>query len=391
VEEKTDIQLVTLALGHDKNAFGELVRRYQSLAQGIARRLVGNEDSARDLVQESMLQAFLLLDRLKNRERFKSWLCGIVLNVCRNYLRDRKTHFFSLESLTGGQQFSSVPFGEGTASPIETAEEREIQNIVLQAVKELSADDQKAILSFYYSQLSLREIGAIYGVPVGTIKVRMFRARKKLKEKLLSLYPEIIPQEQRRKTMIKVTISDVVKKECKDNEGHSYVDYVVILHDEDGNRALPIWVGPFEGQSIAIGLTDLQFPRPLTFNFFANILSAIKAKVDQVRIETLRENTFYAIIQVSCGKVTKEIDVRPSDALALAIITNSPIFASEDVLQRAGIVIANNVDSEQSGLKDIINEIANMRSQRQAVGKQLSKEDVEKRNKDLVNSVFGSQ
>jgi bifunctional DNase/RNase len=193
--------------------------------------------------------------------------------------------------------------------------------------------------------------------------------------------------------MIKVTIYDVVKKESKDNEGRSYIDHVVILHDEAGKRALPIWVGPFEGQSIAMALTDFQSPRPLTFNFFANILSAIKAEVDQVRIETLKETTFYGVIRVTCGKVTKEIDVRPSDALALAVITDSPIFASEEVLQRAGIGIAINAATGQSGVKDIINELVKIRSQRQAVGKQLSqlsKEDIEKQKRELLKLVFGS-
>jgi RNA polymerase sigma factor (sigma-70 family) len=390
VEEKTDIELVNLALGRDKNAFGELVRRYQSLAQGIAKRLIGNEDGARDLVQEAMLQAFLVLDQLKNPARFKSWLCGIVFNVCRSYLRDRETSLLSLESLTGGRQFTGFPYAEEITGPVETAEEHEFQKALLQAVQELSPEDRDAILHFYYHQLSLQEIGAINGMPAGTVKVRLFRARKKLKEKLLSRYPEIIPCRERRKIMIKVTIVDVVKKEYLDQEGRSNINYVVVLNDEKGNRALPIWVGPVEGQSIAVGLTDFQLPRPMTFNFFANLLSAINAKVDHIRIETLKDTTFYAVVRVSCGKKIKEIDARPSDALALAVRTDSPIFASEEVLDLAGIDIGKNVTSGPGGAKLITREFESLQSQRQALGLKLSEEAVENQIKELMKSVFGS-
>jgi RNA polymerase sigma factor (sigma-70 family) len=390
LKEKTDIELVTLARGGDKNAFGELVLRYQLLALSVARHLIGNEDTARDLVQEAMLQAFLLLDRLKKPELFKNWLCGIVVNLCRSYIRDRGKNLLSLESLTGGQQFTYLPYSENITSSAETAEEHEFQNALLQVVKELSSDDRDVILHFYYDQLSLQEIGAINNIPVNTVKVRLFRARKKLKEKLFSRNSEIIPYKERRKTMIKVTIVDVVKKGFKDKEGRSFTDYAVVLNDEKGNRALPIWVGPAEGQYIAMGLTDFQFQRPLTFYFFANLLSVINAKVEQVRIEALKGNTFYAIVRVNCGKLTKEIDARPSDALALAIRTDSPIFASEEVFQLAGIDIGKNATSNPSGAKDIIKEFESILSQRQAVGHKLSKEDIENRNKELVKSIFGS-
>jgi RNA polymerase sigma factor (sigma-70 family) len=388
VEEKTDTELVALTLGRDKNAFGELVLRYQILAQSIARHLVGNEDTARDLVQEAMLQAFLFLGKLKNPERFKSWLCGIVVNVCRSYIRDNETNLLSLESLTGGQQFTCLPYSEEINSPAETAEEHEFQNALLQAVKELSSDDREAILFFYYDQLSLQEIGAIANIPISTVKVRLFRARKKLKEKLLSQYSEIIPYRERRNAMVKVTIADVVKKDWKDNEGRPYTDYAVVLNEEKGNRALAIWVGPFEGRSIAMGLTDFQFHRPLTFYFMSNLLSAINTKVDQVRIETLKDNTFYAVVRVSCGKIIKEIDARPSDALALALRTESPIFASEEVLQLAGIDMGKKAISNPAGAKDIMKEFESLQSQRQSVGLKFSQEEAAKRNKEMVEAVF---
>lgn len=391
MKEKSDSMLVILARGGNKNAFGELVLRYQSLASRFAQQLVGNEDNARDLAQEAMLQAFLSIGRLKNPERFKSWLCGIVVNICRSYIRNREINLLSLESLTGGQQFTSFKYTEEITSPAESAEEHEFQNALLKAVQELPSGDRDVILYFYFDQLSLQEIGSINNIPVSTVKVRLFRARKKLKENLLSRYSEILPERERRKIMVKVTIADVVKKEWKDKEGRSYFDYVVVLNDEKGNRVLPIWIGPAEGQAIAVGLTDFQAPRPLTYHFFASLLSAADVKIDQVKIEALKGNTFYAIVRVSCGKITKEIDARPSDALALAMRTKSPIFASEEVLQLVGIDIGKKAISNLTGAKDIINEFESVQRQRQAVATGLSfLEQHENQNKEVTKAVLGS-
>lgn len=107
-EEKTDLELVSLARSGDKQAFGHLIGRYQSMAKGIAMSMIKHEDLAQDLVQEAMLQAYLCLDRLRDDSRFGSWLYGIVLNVCRSHIRDRNARgdhkgvFLSLEAMTGG-------------------------------------------------------------------------------------------------------------------------------------------------------------------------------------------------------------------------------------------------------------------------------------------------
>ena len=83
VEEKTDTELVALARQGDKDAFGQLAHRYQMITQRLAMRLIGQEDRAQELVQDAMLQAYLSLDQLHDAARFKGWLCGIVLNVCK--------------------------------------------------------------------------------------------------------------------------------------------------------------------------------------------------------------------------------------------------------------------------------------------------------------------
>ena len=110
MSHRTDRELVTLARSGDKRAFGALIDRYQSMVFAIAKKMVANSDSAKDLAQEAFLQAYLSLDRLRDVNRFSSWLYGIVLNVCRSYLRSQKTDFFSVEAIAGGLHFDAIPF-----------------------------------------------------------------------------------------------------------------------------------------------------------------------------------------------------------------------------------------------------------------------------------------
>jgi RNA polymerase sigma factor (sigma-70 family) len=368
VEERRDIELVALARKGDKDAFDLLAERHQMTALRFAMRLVRNVDLAQELAQEAMLQAYLSLDRLRDPARFKAWLCGIVSNVCRSHLRDQKVAYFSLEAMAGGLQFDAVPFSGVAATPQEIAEQRELHQTVLDAINVLASKDRDATLFFYYDQLSVREIAALLGTSVGAVKVRLHRARQRLRDTLLSQHPEIVPRKQRRKSMVKVTIADVVKQERTDEEGRSHALHVIVLQDEAGRRALPIWVGAFEGQSIAMGLGEFSASRPMTFNFFASLLRAINAQVEEVRVEMLKEDTFYAVVKIRCGEATSEVDARPSDALALAVLTGSPILAAEDVIERAGVDIpqATKASPARDGVRSILREIEEMQQQMRA-------------------------
>jgi len=392
VEERTDIELVELARKGDKDAFGVLAQRYQVIARRFAMRLVGKEDSAQELAQEAMLQAYLSLDRLRDPARFKSWLCGIVLNICRSHLRDREIAFFSLEAIMGGLQFYAVPLFNVPVTPEKIAEERELHRIVLDAINALTSKDRDATLLFYYAQLSLQEIATLLDISVGAVKVRLHRARQRLKANLLAQHPEIIPREKRRRVMIKVTIADVVKRERKEEEGRTYAPYVIVLQDEAGERALPIWIGLHEGETITMGLNEFSTLRPMTFNFFVSLLQAINAEVEQVRVETLKENIFYAIVKIRCGKKVSEVDARPSDAIALAVLTDSPIFVAEDVLERAGVDIppAAKASPERKGVESILKEIEEWQRQMQAqLRRGIPPEEFAKARDDLMAAVFG--
>jgi bifunctional DNase/RNase len=110
---------------------------------------------------------------------------------------------------------------------------------------------------------------------------------------------------------------------------------IIILKDEGENRSLPIWVGIFEANAIALELEKISTPRPMTHDLIKNILESIDARVLKVVVTDLKENTFYAVLHVQLGDVEYTVDSRPSDAIALALRVAAPIYVDEEVVRKA--------------------------------------------------------
>src|SRR6266403_633981 len=110
---------------------------------------------------------------------------------------------------------------------------------------------------------------------------------------------------------------------------------IVILRDKDGHKVLPIWVGIFEANAIALQIENISTPRPMTHDLLRNIIRDLQASVQKIVVCDLQENTFYALIYLSAGGGTVAIDARPSDAIALALRTRAPIFVEDTVISHA--------------------------------------------------------
>jgi bifunctional DNase/RNase len=108
---------------------------------------------------------------------------------------------------------------------------------------------------------------------------------------------------------------------------------IVVLREVEGERILPIWIGPGEAQAIRRILSDEPFPRPLTHDLLVLIVEGLHAKVTRVVISDLRENTFYASVLVQRDADVLSIDARPSDSIAVALRARAPIFVNEELLQ----------------------------------------------------------
>jgi hypothetical protein len=121
---------------------------------------------------------------------------------------------------------------------------------------------------------------------------------------------------------------------------------IVILKDEHNDEGLPIWIGVSEASSIAAALKQVDLARPLTHDLLKNVIDEFQGRVLKVVIHDLEENTFIAAIEILSGEVVKRIDSRPSDAIALAIRVNAPIFVNQDVLEQAKIKIITDPEEE---------------------------------------------
>jgi bifunctional DNase/RNase len=112
-----------------------------------------------------------------------------------------------------------------------------------------------------------------------------------------------------------------------------------VLLDEVGHRVLGIWIGEAEATMIDMGLSQTELPRPMTMNFMASILKAAGATLEEARIETLKDEIFYATAKIRSGDTVNEIDARPSDAIALAVATGSTVFVAEEILEKCGVAL----------------------------------------------------
>lgn len=109
-------------------------------------------------------------------------------------------------------------------------------------------------------------------------------------------------------------------------------DPVVILKDLEGKRHLPILIGPFEATAIALALEGTQVPRPLSHDLMKSIIESLKARVDRIVIHDIQENTFFAKVVLESSIGPLEIDARPSDSIALALRTGSPIYVDDQII-----------------------------------------------------------
>ncbi len=116
-----------------------------------------------------------------------------------------------------------------------------------------------------------------------------------------------------------------------------YQGYVVILRERNGERWLPIFIGAAEAQSISLLLQGMSYTRPLTFDLFYNLLDAANAQIQQISITELKDNTFYALVEMKTSSGDVKIDARPSDAIALALRSKVPIFVAEEVMESAAV------------------------------------------------------
>ena len=347
---RPDDELVRAALGGDKDAFAELITRHWATAVALATRLLGSADLARDAAQEASITALTGLGRLRDPERFGPWYCGIALNVARRWRRQ-----------LGAEPAAVLPDRASTElSPAERAELTELALEVRAAVAQLADGQRQAVLLFYLQGLTHREVAAELAISVGAVKARLHQARAALTPSLAPLIEEeTVTATSSPATSSPAWIDVVVTEVCmaqpagrqasetetsgtetsgtetsgtQASRAQTSSQHVMVLAERDGERRMPVWVGPAEAGALALSLEAQETPRPLTYQMAARLLEAAGSNVAEVRITRLTEGIFYAVIIVDGPAGRHEIDARPSDAVNLAVLTGAPIRVDSALL-----------------------------------------------------------
>ncbi|MBN2365800.1 MAG: bifunctional nuclease family protein [Calditrichaeota bacterium] len=149
----------------------------------------------------------------------------------------------------------------------------------------------------------------------------------------------------------------------------------VILKELKGDRTLPIIIGEYEAQSIALGLEKIKPPRPITHDLALSMLDSLMANIDRIVVTELKNNTYYAIIYLTQDSKKYEIDSRPSDAIALAVRRNIPIFVEEEVMEKGAYTPEDVQDTEGSPLNLAEDRLQKLKNELQEA---VEKEEYEK-------------
>jgi RNA polymerase sigma factor (sigma-70 family) len=325
VQTPSDADLVDEARRGAKEPMAELLGRYFDTAVLLAGRVLGSPDLARDAVQEAAIAAMTDLERLRSPERFGAWFCGIALNVSRRWRRQLRPEVPGLPC-----DLTSV-----SPDPAEAAETADTSARVRGAIAALADGQQDAVRLFYLQGLSHREVAAELGISVGAVKARLHQARAALTPKLVQFTTTkeagTVTATQAAE-WVEVSVSEIRRNSAQDPAQRKHI---MILAERDGDRRLPIWIGPAEASVLALTLESVETPRPFPYKLAAGLVEAAGARITEVRITRLLDSIFYAGVVVQGPGGPQEVDARPSDAVNLALAAGAPIRLNGDLFSAA--------------------------------------------------------
>ncbi len=191
MKEKTDEQLVELAVSDDSEAFGEIVRRWERKIFALCFGMLGREDDARDACQEAFIAAYRNLKNFRGEAKVSSWLHRIAVNQCLTTKRRQKTRaedFLDAEDGSEDRAFVASPH----LSPARNAEKTERMNLVRQAVGALPSELRQVIVMKEFEEMTFLEISETLELPLSTVKSRLYTALKQLRMKLERTPVEVV-------------------------------------------------------------------------------------------------------------------------------------------------------------------------------------------------------
>jgi RNA polymerase sigma-70 factor, ECF subfamily len=331
--EITDADLVVLARDGDPVAFRLLVERHQPMVRARARSLCGNPSDVDDVMQESFLQAFIALDRLRDPERFAAWLAAIVLNVCRAQYR-------RVQPVLLPDWPESLHPASADGPP--SAEDLDRSGALRAAIAGLPGGQRRAVALHYYAGLPA---GQIAGQP-GAARVSLHKGRARLRSYITEHRPDLIPV-ARRTHMTTVRVTRMESRVPPGPVPDASPTHVIVLADAAGHRELAVWLLGGDSHRFAdlfnppdpvTGRAATARPgtrQPGTANeLTARLLSAAGAQVTGVDIDELGPEVTGARIELASHEGTRHVLARLPEGIAVAVTAGVPIRVADVLMDR---------------------------------------------------------
>src|SRR5919202_1609315 len=254
-DDRDDAMLVALVLAGEREAFGPLLRRYTPSVLRLCQRLVGSLTEAQDVAQEAALLAFLGLQRLQEPTRFGAWLHAIAAHVARTVLRRR--HVISLDALDEGTA-QNASWLAALPTPEDVAAARDLHDAIIAALNDLSVVNREAVIGYYIDGYSYRELAMLLGVPISTIKGRLFFGRRQLRRVLQPLAADVLSLDRRPRirkvkelpmamsTLVEMHLTPPVRKMLRST------NRIVLLREVDAPLGLTIFVGVLSRKPVLV-------------------------------------------------------------------------------------------------------------------------------------------
>ena len=314
-----DGELVRLARGGDPVAFRLLVERHQPMVRARARQLCPDPGDVDDIVQESFLQAFLALDRLRDPDRFAGWLAGIVLNICRGLHRRAPVTLLA---------DWPEPLHPTSAGGLPSAEDLDRADALRAAVAGLPAGQRRAVALHYYADVPAGQVAE----PPGAARASLHKARLKLRAYLTEHRPDLVPASGRT-PMTTVHVARIERRIPPGPVPDRVPTHVIVLADDAGRRDLPIWLLGRDSHRFA----DDARPGPSSDELTDRLLRAAGARVTAVDVDELGPQVTAARIELATPAGPEHVTVRLLDGLAVAITAGAPIRVAAAVMDRMAV------------------------------------------------------
>ena len=334
-DNRDDATLVALVLDGDRDAFSSLVLRYYPSVLRLCVRLLGTSFEAQDIAQDAVFQAFLGLERLQEPSRFGAWFHAIAANLARSALRRHPSLSLAIvDARTQKAGHQSRDF----RSTEEIAADREVHDTIVAALNELSMVNREAVMRFYLEGYSYRELAALLGLPVSTIKSRLFKGRQQLRQILQPFVnTQLRPEAYERKERAMISSPLIAVQIEMISEYPLTQRSAVVLSSLSGDKYLPIRLHLDEAVAIEHALKGLQDVSATALqDTLLRVIEPLGGRIDRVVIRTLVNETYYASITLLQNEQHHIVDMYLGEALVLATRSQAPLYVSSDIMDNTG-------------------------------------------------------